>query len=83
MHQVALLQAEVQDLREANQALSKRRKAKKRRTAKQGQEEEDKSYIVVGGVRTKQQRCRRYSNTGHNAHTYEIDIIMSSEEDLE
>ncbi|KAI1440789.1 hypothetical protein F5Y02DRAFT_401636 [Annulohypoxylon stygium] len=69
MHQMVLLQAEVQDLREANQALSKRRKAKKRRVrqggsltlqegqdllaqkdvAKQGQKEENKSCIVVGG----------------------------------
>jgi FtsZ-binding cell division protein ZapB len=100
MHQMALLKAEVNELREANATLSRRRRAKKTRlrhsgsmTVAEGQELQDQREIAeqiqqetlqsCGRKRrteTRERRCRRCRQPGHNARTCKADIYMSDKD---
>jgi hypothetical protein len=100
MHRMALLKAEVNELREANATLSRRRKAKKTRlrlsgsmTVAEGQELQDQREITdqiqqetqqsSGRKRrteTRDRRCRKCRQPGHNARTCEIDVDESKKE---
>lgn len=99
MYRLALLEGENASLRKANEALSKRRRAKKTRlrqggslSFKDAQDLIDQKDVVQQleketrensgrrkRVETKERRCGRCGNTGHNARTCQEDIDTSSE----
>ena len=101
MHRLALVEAEVATLRKANEALSKRRKAKKTRirqggalSVQEGRDlvaQNDVGQQIEGEMRenggrrkrteTKERRCGRCGNIGHNARTCQKDVDIISEED--
>jgi hypothetical protein len=101
MHQLALLKGENASLRKANEALSKRRRAKKTQIRKGGSlsfqdgqdiidqrdatQQMEREIRENGGrrkrVETRERRCGRCGNTGHNARTCQEVVDTSSEED--
>ena len=101
MHRLALLEGENVSLQKANEALSKRRRAKKTRIRQGGplsfqdaqnlidqkdviQQIEQEMRENSGRrkrVETRQRRCGRCGNTGHNARTCQEAVDTSSKED--
>ena len=99
MHKMLLLKEEVTRLREANQILSQRRRAKKRRVRHGGHlsfqdalvqesqkdverqlwQEERAHRGRAKRIETRERRCGRCNNTGHNSHTCKVETVSTSE----
>ena len=99
MHKMLLLKEEVTRLREANQILSQRRRAKKRRVRHGGHlslqdaqvqesqkdverqlwQEERAHRGRAKRIETRERRCGRCNNTGHNSRTCKVETVSTSE----